>query len=258
MTSTGADTNATGNGGTVNNAEPQCPHTSVFFDPIMVVAVARNADMTSNSSASDSDSDTGPIDPEKTVVVWQVETDPAVTLGDFSGAWVVTEEGIQGFAANADWIDERHDQAKVLATLLRYPVLPAEGTSVKDIRALIGDNDAVQIIDKTATEEAARVAIEDAKKEFARLQPDKKQPSWGQIDNMAPVSGHSAEGHDKATTSAINAALASARGLRAWLRAWQAFDKTRIRRLGKGDSAHLEPRPVPLVEVRHKERYRSL
>lgn len=274
---------------------------SVLFDPIMVVAVAQGAgdeaaqDATDEAAegagdeAAQADSDeAAQADPDKTVAVWQVETDPTVTRGDFSGAWIVTKDGVQGFAATADWIDERHDQAEVLATLLRYPVLPAEGTTAEQIRELVGDaaihitsstapaeghptsgknaanpgtestapaegdptpaaKPTLHIIDKAATEDAARAAIDQAKDDFARLQSGKKQPAWGQIDNMIPVPGHSPEGHNKAATSAIDAALASARGLRTWLRAWQAFDKTRARRLGQVDSSHSEQRPAPLT-----------
>lgn len=267
---------------------------SVLFDPIMVVAVAQGAgdeaaqDATDEAAegagdeAAQADSDeAAQADPDKTVAVWQVETDPTVTRGDFSGAWIVTKDGVQGYAATADWIDERHDQAEVLATLLRYPVLPAEGTTAEQIRELVGDaaihitssttpangastpakspanpgtestapaaKPTLHIIDKAATEDAARAAIDQAKDDFARLQSGKKQPAWGQIDNMIPVPGHSPEGHNKAATSAIDAALASARGLRTWLRAWQAFDKTRARRLAQVDSSHSEQRPAPLT-----------
>lgn len=224
---------------------------SVLFDPIMVVAVAQGdsgvaVQCAADEAAQGAAGKTAQADPDKTVAVWQVETDPTVTRGDFSGAWIVTKDGVQGFAATADWIDERHDQAEVLATLLRYPVLPAEGTTAEQIRELVGDA-AIHIIDKTATEDAARAAIDQAKDDFARLQSGKKQPAWGQIDNMIPVPGHSPEGHNKAATSAIDAALASARGLRTWLRAWQAFDKTRARRLGQVDSSHSEQRPAPLT-----------
>lgn len=296
---------------------------AVLFDPIMVVAIAAGggventrggeendgakSDELSNNKSSDdgtwtvnttstdsttkadstasTDSTTKPD--SFTAAVWQVETDPEVARGDFSGAWLVTETGIQGFAAGAEWIDERHTPAEVLRTLLRYPVLPAEGTTAEQILRIMraasptdsepasepanpsvstpasepasepvsepasapADPSPPQpvILDQGTIEGNARAAIDRAKEDFARLQPGKKQPAWGQIDNIQPVPGRVPEGHDPATAAVIASALSTARGLRIWLDQWQSFDKTRARRLGSVDSSHSELRPAPLT-----------
>ena len=222
---------------------------TVLFDPIMVVSIV----------AGEGGSK-GDVAESFTAAIWQVETDPTVARGDFSGAWLVTEEGIQGFAANADWIDNRDNPAEVLRTLLRYPALPAEGTTAEDIQRLLSTDtgsSATQaelatasqpvIVDKATIEDSARAAIDQAKDDFARLQSGKKQPAWGQIDNIQPVPGHAPAGHSEQATQAITAALATARGLRIWLDQWQSFDKTRARRLGSVDSSHSELRPAPLT-----------
>lgn len=271
----------------------------VLFDPIMVVAIeagggventrggeendgAKSDELSNNKSSDDgtwtvnttstdsttkadstasTDSTTKPD--SFTAAVWQVETDPEVARGDFSGAWLVTETGIQGFAAGAEWIDERHTPAEVLRTLLRYPVLPAEGTTAEQILRIMraasptdsepasapADPSPPQpvILDQGTIEGNARAAIDRAKEDFARLQPGKKQPAWGQIDNIQPVPGRVPEGHDPATAAVIASALSTARGLRIWLDQWQSFDKTRARRLGSVDSSHSELRPAPLT-----------
>lgn len=275
--------------GTDTTAEPTKDSTAtaaggVLFDPIMVVAIAAGggventrggeendgakSDELSNNKSSDddtcTDSTASTTKPDSfTAAVWQVETDPEVARGDFSGAWLVTETGIQGFAAGAEWIDERHTPAEVLRTLLRYPVLPAEGTTAEQILRIMraasptdsepasapADPSPPQpvILDQGTIEGNARAAIDRAKEDFARLQPGKKQPAWGQIDNIQPVPGRVPEGHDPATAAVIASALSTARGLRIWLDQWQSFDKTRARRLGSVDSSHSELRPAPLT-----------
>ena len=288
---------------------------AALFDPIMVVAIAAgegvkntrggeenggaeshelsdnksfddgiwtdntiNADNTTKPDSAPSADNTAKPD-SFTAAVWQVETDPEVARGDFSGAWLVTETGIQGFAAGAEWIDERHTPAEVLRTLLRYPVLPAEGTTAEQILQIMSaasstDSESAPepadpsvstpasepasapaepsppqpvILDRATIEGNARAAIDRAKEDFARLQSGKKQPAWGQIDNIQPVPGRVPEGHDPATAAVIASALSTARGLRIWLDQWQSFDKTRARRLGPVDSSHSELRPAPLT-----------
>ncbi|WP_459610541.1 hypothetical protein [Corynebacterium urogenitale] len=294
--------------GTDTTAEPTKDSTAttagaVLFDPIMVVAIATGGgventrggeendgaksdelsnnkssdDGTSTDSTASTDSTTKPD--SFTAAVWQVETDPEVARGDFSGAWLVTETGIQGFAAGAEWIDERHTPAEVLRTLLRYPVLPAEGTTAEQIVQIMSaasstDSESAPepadpsvstpaskpapgpaepsppqpvILDQATIEGNARAAIDRAKEDFARLQSGKKQPAWGQIDNIQPVPGRVPEGHDPAAAAVIASALSTARGLRIWLDQWQSFDKTRARRLGPVDSSHSELRPAPLT-----------
>lgn len=182
-------------------AEPQ-------YDPLMVVAVHGF-----------------------TVAIWQVETDPTVTRGDFSGAWLVTESGIHGFAAEADWIDDRADQAAMLVHLLRYPYLPAEGTTHEEIETLKGQGGVGKKTTATELERKAHEAVEHARAEFARLAPGKPQPAWGKIGKIEPVEGSAPQEHDEAATEAIEAAMNTARGLRVWLREKQAFEKVRARRL---------------------------
>ncbi|MDC7104002.1 N-acetylglucosamine-6-phosphate deacetylase [Corynebacterium falsenii] len=204
------------------------PTAAPQFDPIMVLARAEG--------------ERGPV-----YAVWQVETDPTVTLGDFSGAWVITADGIQGFASSADWIENRSDQRSILTTLLRYPVLLTEGVSVEDVRGGVDDKD-LPIIDRAATQHAAEEAIAGAKETFAKEFPEKRQPAWGTVEPLEPDAARApeTEGQDPATTSAITDALATAKGLRAWIRQWNAFDKLRVRRLGEVDDSLSELQGVPL------------
>lgn len=199
------------------------PEAAPQFDPLMVAAVSGT-----------------------TVAVWQVETDPAITRGDFSGAWLVTEAGIQGFAATADWIEDRDDQAKILASLLHYPVVLVEGTTWETLDELV-QGGVEKKAEKADMEAAAQRAIEDARAEFTRLQPGKKQPAWGDVGAIETISGPVPEGHDEHATEAITAAMETARGLRQWVREFNAFDKVRVRRLGTVDSSHSEARPAPLT-----------
>lgn len=206
---------------------------STLFDPIMVVAIS-----------------------QATVAVWQVETDPTVARGDFSGAWLITPEGIQGFASSAEWIEQRDSQSAMLATILRYPVILADGTELAELEELLprpvpdelGQSSParVTLVNKDQLGEAARAEIEAAKEEFARVQPGKKQPAWGTVGDLHPVDGPVPAGHDPDAAAAVRAALATARGLREWLDQWQDFDKVRVRRLGAVDSSHSEARPAPL------------
>ena len=119
-------------------AAPGAPE-PVRYDPIMVVAAA------------------GPAD-DPTFAIWQVETDPDVQLGDFSGAWLIDGAGIHGFAASADWIEGTDDRAAMLAALLRYPVLFVGDEAA----AKVLPND-VALVDVEATEVALNDALASAK-----------------------------------------------------------------------------------------------
>lgn len=184
------------------------------YDPLLVVAVSGS-----------------------TVAIWQVETDPTVARGDFSGAWLVTEEGVQGFAADAEWIPDTDNQAIMLQHLLRYSYLPAEGTTQEQIEKLVGEGGVEKKWDMgkptTAKElvTAAQAEVEEARKEFARLAPGKKQPAWGEVGEIEPVEGTSPQGLEGDAAKAVDAALETARGLRSWLDEKQAFDKLKARRL---------------------------
>ena len=141
-------------------AAPGAPE-PVCYDPIMVVAAA------------------GPAD-DPTFAIWQVETDPEVQLGDFSGAWLIDGAGIHGFAASADWIEGTDDRAAMLAALLRYPVL-FEGDAAA-AKMLPSD---VALVDVEATEVALNDALASAKQHFSDEFPGKKQPAWGSFRTLA-------------------------------------------------------------------------
>ncbi|WP_141739685.1 hypothetical protein [Corynebacterium sp. HMSC28B08] len=240
------------------------------YDPIMVVA----------ASGEKETSGGGQLDlAHATVAVWQVETDPAVQRGDFSGAWVVTPEGITGFAAQAEWIADREDPLAMLRTLLRFPVLLAPGTPRAPFQKLLGQD--VLLIDTDATTAATHQEFEQARKDFAQEAPGKRQPAWGEVPELSKFIAAAGQG-DAAETPAADAdaaqpattqpattqdpttqpattqdpnpelppvvrdALATARGLREWLILWNAFDKLRARRLGQANPLHSEPKGAPL------------
>ncbi|WP_426717975.1 hypothetical protein [Corynebacterium auriscanis] len=235
------------------------------YDPIMVVA----------ASGEKETSGGGQLDlAHATVAVWQVETDPAVQRGDFSGAWVVTPEGITGFAAQAEWIADREDPLAMLRTLLRFPVLLAPGTPRAPFQKLLGQD--VLLIDTDATTAATHQEFEQARKDFAQEAPGKRQPAWGEVPELSKFIAAAGQG-DAAETQAADAdaaqpattqdpttqpattqdpnpelppvvrdALATARGLREWLILWNAFDKLRARRLGQANPLHSEPKGAPL------------
>lgn len=177
-----------------------------------------------------------------TTAIWLVETDPDVTRGDFSGAWLLTPDGIQGFAADAEWIEGRDDPAAMARLLFAHPVfLTEESEGDVGYEGMASD---LKIIDKTATEQAARDALDRAREEFASANPGKKQPAWGTIRDISPVAGRSPEDLDDDAKRAVTSVLDFARGVRMWARDWTAFDKVRARRLGS------EPSEVRLVPLR--------
>lgn len=225
-------------------AAPGAPE-PVRYDPIMVVAAA------------------GPAD-DPTFAIWQVETDPDVQLGDFSGAWLIDGAGINGFAASADWIEGTDDRAAMLAALLRYPVL------------FVGDEAAakllpsdVALVDVEATEVALNDALASAKQHFNDEFPGKKQPAWGSFRTLeefreAEAGARDAERADardaeradagdaeragsKAEREAVAVALQEAAALRGWIAQYNAFDKLRVRRLGPVISEFVTAQTLPLV-----------
>lgn len=248
-----------GSGATPSTPEP------VRYDPIMVVAA------------------TGPAD-DPTFAIWQVETDPEVQLGDFSGAWLIDGAGIHGFAASADWIEGTDDRAAMLAALLRYPVL-FEGDAAA-AKMLPSD---VALVDVEATEVALNDALASAKQHFSDEFPGKKQPAWGSFRTLAEfreaeagvggqvggaggaASGSAGEGADEAGAKgsaegsagagegeaecagseaereAVATALQEAAALRGWIAQYNAFDKLRVRRLGPVISEFVTAQTLPLV-----------
>ncbi|SCX25358.1 hypothetical protein [Corynebacterium jeikeium] len=246
-----------------SGAAPAAPE-PVRYDPIMVVAAA------------------GPAD-DPTFAIWQVETDPDVQLGDFSGAWLIDGAGIHGFAASADWIEGTDDRAAMLAALLRYPVLFVGDEAAAKV--LPSD---VALVDVAATEVALNDALASAKQHFSDEFPGKKQPAWGNFRALeefreaeAGVAGAGAgeragESADECAGSragesvgagaegsagageaeragsetereAVATALQEAAALRGWIAQYNAFDKLRVRRLGPVISEFVTAQPLPLV-----------
>lgn len=235
-TATGAGAASAAGPGTTPNAAPAAPE-PVRYDPIMVVAAA------------------GPAD-DPTFAIWQVETDPDVQLGDFSGAWLIDGAGIHGFAASADWIEGTDDRAAMLTALLRYPVL-FEGDAAA-AKMLPSD---VALVDVAATEAALNDALASAKQHFSDEFPGKKQPAWGNFRTLAEFreaeagAAGVADGSDSvangsggaAEREAVAAALKEAAALRGWIAQYNAFDKLRVRRVGTVISEFVAAQPLPLV-----------
>ena len=224
-------------------AAPGAPE-PVRYDPIMVVAAAGSAD-------------------DPTFAIWQVETDPDVQLGDFSGAWLIDGAGIHGFAASADWIEGTDDRAAMLSALLRYPVL-----FVGDAAAAEQLPTEVALVDVEATEVALNDALASAKQQhFSDEFPGKKQPAWGsfraleEFREAGKAGAGEAEGSDsgageaegsdsgvgEAERAAVAAALQEAAALRGWIAQYNAFDKLRVRRIGAVISEFAAAQPLPLV-----------
>lgn len=235
-------------------AEPQ----QAVYDPIMVVAASEEKKTGADPEQADD------VDLTRaTVAIWQVETDPAVQRGDFSGAWVVTPQGITGFAAEAEWIEDRHDPEAMIRTLLRYPVLLAPGTPRAPFEKLLGGD--VLLIDVDATTAATHNEFQQAREIFAEEATGKRQPAWGEVpelseffsdeentgdEDSAADEGDAANAEDSRgddpADPAVRQALATARNLREWLIQWNTFDKLRARRLGQTNPLHSEPKGAPL------------
>ncbi|MDN6259033.1 MAG: N-acetylglucosamine-6-phosphate deacetylase [Corynebacterium sp.] len=174
--------------------------------------------------------------------VWQVEVDARVLLGDFSGAWLVDSDGVQGFAADADWIEGRDDRDTVLSLLLRHPVFLAEGTALDGA-------DGVRTVDVEATVQAVRAGVERNRADFAEANPGKRQPSWGDADDIVfeVTEAHAVpgaalpQGLEGDAATAVVRCMATARAVRGLVRSWNSVEKLRVQRLGG------ELRALPLV-----------
>lgn len=195
----------------------------VRYDPIMVVAAAGEAD-------------------DPTFAIWQVETDPDVQLGDFSGAWLIDGAGIHGFAAEADWIEGTDDRGTMLSALLRYPVLFVGPEAAAKVLP-----QEVALVDVEATEAALNDALASAKQHFSDEFPGKKQPAWGSLRPLEEFRGAEAGGAGEAERVAVAAALQEAAALRGWIAQYNAFDKLRVRRIGAVSSDFAQARPIPVV-----------
>lgn len=246
--------------GAVANSTEAGESAPVRYDPIMVVAAAGPA--AAGSAAA------GPAD-DPTFAIWQVETDPDVQLGDFSGAWLIDGAGIHGFAASADWIEGTDDRAAMLAALLRYPVLFVGDAAAAELLPR-----EVALIDVAATEAGLEDALASAKQHFSSEFPDKKQPAWGSFRPLAEfreaeagiagagasagegadgagagegADGAGVDGADDAERAAVASALKEAAALRGWIAQYNAFDKLRVRRIGAVNSEFSNARPLPVV-----------
>ena len=246
---------------TMSNQQAESPAPNgAAYDPIMVVAASVEKG-TPESDGASGEATSADLDLTKaTVAIWQVETDPAVQRGDLSGAWVITPEGISGFAADAEWIEDRQNPTAMIRTLLRYPVLLAPGTPRQPFEELLGKE--VLVIDSDATTAATQEEFEQAKKVFAKEFPGKRQPAWGEAPELTRFMEGVGEGSAGAEASqtqapksqaenselhpAVRHALTTARSLREWLAEWNAFDKLRVRRLGQANPLHSEPTGAPL------------
>ncbi|WP_034966672.1 hypothetical protein [Corynebacterium sp.] len=219
--------------GAVANSTEAGESASVRYDPIMVVAAAGSA---AGPAA-------GPAD-DPTFAIWQVETDPDVQLGDFSGAWLIDGAGIHGFAASADWIEGTDDRAAMLSALLRYPVLFVGDAAAAELLPR-----EVALIDVAATEAGLNDALASAKQHFSAEFPDKKQPAWGSFRPLAEFREAEAgiAGADDAERAAVASALKEAAALRGWIAQYNAFDKLRVRRIGAVNSEFSNARPLPVV-----------
>ena len=209
---------------TVTDTAPQ----PVRYDPIMVVAAAGEAD-------------------DPTFAIWQVETDPDVQLGDFSGAWLIDGAGIHGFAAEADWIEGTDDRGAMLSALLRYPVLFVGPEAAAKVLP-----QEVALVDVEATEAALNDALASAKQHFSDEFPEKKQPAWGSLRPLeefrgAEAGGAGGDGAGEAERVAVAAALQEAAALRGWIAQYNAFDKLRVRRIGAVSSDFAQAQPIPVV-----------
>lgn len=256
MSTTAPESTATESGVAARTAAPGVQE-PVRYDPIMVVAAA------------------GPAD-DPTFAIWQVETDPDVQLGDFSGAWLIDGAGIHGFAASADWIEGTDDRAAMLAALLRYPVLFVGDE--KAAKVLPSD---VALVDVAATEVALNDALASAKQHFSDEFPGKKQPAWGSFraleefredeaggagagaggaagaaDESAGVgeegsagagAGEAERAGSEDEREAVAVALQEAAALRGWIAQYNAFDKLRVRRLGPVISEFAATQTLPLA-----------
>lgn len=201
-------------------------------------------DMTTENSQAAQAGATRAQDPPLLVVatvgastaVWQVEVDARVLLGDFSGAWLIDDGGVHGFAAEAEWIGERHDRDGVLSLLLSRPVVVAGADGGQDAALPEG----TRIVDPDATLDNARAELERSREAFAAAKPGKRQPSWGEI-TYEPQPGPAPQGLDGDAAQAVVTCMAAARGLRWLVRDWNAAEKLRVQRLGG------ELRALPVV-----------
>lgn len=186
--------------------------------------------------------------------VWQVERDPRVSIGNFSGAWLLSSQGILGFASTAEWIPQ--DPQLLMKTLLRYPTvvlghdltetedefLDIQELGLKEGIRLLSVEDIVQTVLSAQKDTEAEVA------EFlaASSGSTNRTPSWEKL-TWEPIrlasQDHSSIEPD--AQDAVDEALAWARGLRVFIKAWNDNEKIRKEKLRRL-YPDAEVRPLPL------------
>ena len=177
----------------------------------------------------------------ETTAIWQVETDPELTRGDFSGAWLLGPDGVKGFSGEAEWVEGREDPAAMARLLLVHPVFLTEDSAGDISYGGLGEGE-LHLVDVAASQEAAEAAVATAKAAFEEAN-GKKSTGWGEVRPIEPVTGHPPQGLDADAEKAVTSVLALARGVRTWNRDWAAFEAVRKRRLKNEPD---EPRWVPI------------
>lgn len=178
----------------------------------------------------------------ETTAIWQVETDPELTRGDFSGAWLLGPDGVQGFAGEAEWIEGSKDPAAMARLLLVHPVFLTEDSEGDISYGGLAEGE-LHLVDVAASQEAAEAAVASAKAEFEEANGGKRSTGWGEIRPIETVAGHPPQGLDGDAEKAVTSVLALARGVRTWNRDWAAFEAVRKRRLKNEPD---QPRWVPI------------
>lgn len=166
----------------------------------------------------------------ETTAIWQVETDPELTRGDFSGAWLLRPDGVKGFAGEAEWIEDREDPAAMARLLLVHPVFLTEDSQGDISYGGLAEGE-LHLVDVAASQKAAEAAVAAAKAEFEEANGGKRSTGWGEVRPIEPVEGHPPQGLDEEAEKAVTSVLALARGVRTWNRDWAAFEAVRKRRL---------------------------
>src|SRR5699024_11176220 len=107
----------------------------------------------------------------ETTAIWQVETDPELTRGDFSGAWLLGPDGVKGFAGEAESVEGREDPAALVRLLLVRPVVRTEESAGDTSYGGLTEGE-LRRVDVSASQAAAEAGGAAAKAEF-------EEANWG-------------------------------------------------------------------------------